>query len=137
VERAFAAMGQREGIVRLKLSPPELGVLKIEIGIKQGVMKARVEAETPAARNLLLENLPDLRERLAQQNIHIQQFDVDLMDRPPGGMPQQTFGQADSNSQQDSRQSNRNKTAETTAVEAVSATAPKRAGMGGSLNVIV
>ena len=134
VERAFAAMGNRDGSVRLKLSPPELGVLKLEIGVHQGVMKARVEAETPAAKSLLLENLPGLRDRLAQQNIHIQQFDVDLMDRPPGGMPQQTFGQADADSQQGNRSTPRANNPEFAAVSTASA---QRAGMGGGLNVIV
>jgi flagellar hook-length control protein FliK len=135
VERAFAAMGDREGSVRLKLSPPELGILKLEIGVHKGVMKARVEAETPAAKSLLLDNLPELRERLAQQNIHIQQFDVDLMDRQPGGMPQNAFGQSDSGSQQNNRPSSRTNESENAA--AISAAAPQRAGMGGSLNLFV
>ena len=54
VERAFAAMGERDGSVRLKLSPPELGVLKLEISIHKGVMKARVEAETPDAKSFIV-----------------------------------------------------------------------------------
>jgi flagellar hook-length control protein FliK len=131
-------MGSREGSVRLKLSPPELGVLKLEIGVSKGVMKARVEAETPAAKSLLLDNLPELRERLAQQNINIQQFDVDLMDRSTGGMPQQTFDQSDSGSRQQNRSSRRTDAAETAAVgPAASTAASQRSGMGGGLNIIV
>jgi flagellar hook-length control protein FliK len=137
VERAFAAMGNRDGSVRLKLSPPELGVLKLEIGVHKGVMRARVEAETPAAQSLLLDNLPDLRDRLAQQNIHIQQFDVDLMDRSLGGMPQNAFGQSDSGSRQNGRSSPKSNGSENAAVGAASASSPQRAGMGGGLNVIV
>jgi flagellar hook-length control protein FliK len=137
VERAFAAMGNREGNVRLKLSPPELGVLKLEIGVHKGVMKARIEAETPAAKSLLLDNLPELRERLTQQNIHIQQFDVDLMDRSAGGMQQQTFGQGDFQSQQDTRSSQHANAIENAPVGADSTASPQRAGMGGSLNVFV
>ncbi len=41
-------------------------------------MSARLEAETPTARSLLLDNLPALRERLAGQNIKVERFDVDL-----------------------------------------------------------
>jgi flagellar hook-length control protein FliK len=137
VERAFAAMGNREGNVRLKLSPPELGVLKIEIGVRKGVMKARIEAETPAAKSLLLDNLPELRERLAQQNIHVQQFDVELMDHSSGGTPQQTFDQNDSGSQGGHRPATRESISETAAGPAVAASAIQRPGMGGSLNVIV
>ena len=98
VERAFAAMGDRGGTVRLKLSPPELGSVRMEITIHKGQMKARLEAETKEAKNLLLENLPALRERLAQQNIKIQKFDVDLRDPSSGGMFQQTANQPDSGS---------------------------------------
>jgi flagellar hook-length control protein FliK len=137
VERAFAAMGNREGSVRLKLSPPELGVLKLEIGIHRGVMKARVEAETPAAQSLLLDNLPALRERLAQQNIHIQQFDVDLMDRQPGGTPQQAFDQSGSGGQHGGRSAPPPTAAEIASNSPISPAASQRAGMGGGLNVIV
>ncbi|MCC6125575.1 MAG: flagellar hook-length control protein FliK [Pirellulales bacterium] len=138
VERAFAAMGNRNGTVRLKLSPPELGVLKLEIGVRKGVMKARIEAETPAAKSLLLDNLPELRERLAQQNIHIQQFDVDLMDRSPGGMPRQTSGQGDSGAQRGDRPPTREPKPEIPFLgPAAAANATQRPGMGGSLNVIV
>jgi flagellar hook-length control protein FliK len=136
VERAFAAMGNRQGTVRLKLSPEELGVLKIEIGVEKGVMNARIEAETPAAKSLLLDNLPELRERLAQQNIQIQRFDVDLADRSAGGMSQQTFGQSDSGSQQQNRSPRRTNEQEIGPVGTATASS-QRPGMGGSLNIIV
>jgi flagellar hook-length control protein FliK len=90
VARAFQAVGKSSGSIRLRLSPPELGSLRLEITVRQGLMNARVEAETPTARNLLLDNLPALRERLAQQEIKVKQFDVALMDRSPGGLPEQT-----------------------------------------------
>lgn len=87
VARAFQALGQNRGAVRLRLHPPELGSLRVEVTVQRGVMTARLEAETTTARNLLLDNLPALRERLAQQDIRIQQFHVDLMDQPLGGAP--------------------------------------------------
>ena len=96
VEQAFAAIGDRGGSLRMKLSPPELGTIKLEISVRKGVMKAKVEADTPEAKNLLLENLPALRDRLARQDIKIQQFDVNLRDPASGGMSQQTANQSDS-----------------------------------------
>jgi flagellar hook-length control protein FliK len=78
VEGAMRAAQQRDGRIQVRLSPPELGSLRIELTIQQGTLAARLEAETPAARNLLLDNLPALRERLAQQDIRIERFDVDL-----------------------------------------------------------
>ena len=94
VEQAFAAMSDRGGSVRLRLSPPELGSLRLDISVTKGVMKAHLETETKEAKNLLLDNLPALRERLAQQNIKIQTFDVDLRDPSSGGTPQQTADQS-------------------------------------------
>ncbi len=87
VARAFRAADEDGGQVRLRLNPPELGALKLEITMKAGVMTAKLETETPAAKSMLLDNLPALRERLAEQNIKVEKFDVDVMDRQPGGMP--------------------------------------------------
>ena len=64
------------------------------------LLTARLEAENPTSRNLLMENLPELRERLAEQGIQIQQFDVDLMDHRQSGQEQNAF-----NTRQDDRQS--------------------------------
>lgn len=96
VERAFRAIGRHSGSVRLRLSPPELGSLRLEITVRDGMMTARVEAETTTARNLLLDNLPALRDRLAQQDIKVKQFDVSLTGQSPGGLPDQTANQAES-----------------------------------------
>ncbi len=78
VEGALRAAQQRDGRVQVRLAPPELGVVQIEVAVQNGVMTAKLEAETPAARNALLDNLPALRERLAEQNIRIEKFDVDV-----------------------------------------------------------
>jgi flagellar hook-length control protein FliK len=96
VSRAFEAVGERNGSIRLKLSPPELGSLRLEVSVQGGVLSARLEAETPAARNLLLESLPELRDRLAQQDIRVERFDVELMDRRPGSGAEQWSGQPQS-----------------------------------------
>jgi flagellar hook-length control protein FliK len=89
VARAFQAIAGREGNVRLRLHPPELGSLRLELAVRGGVMTARLEAENTAARNLLLDNLPALRDRLAEQDIRIERFDVDLAGRSPNGTPRE------------------------------------------------
>jgi flagellar hook-length control protein FliK len=78
VESAIRTAQQRDGRVQVRLSPPELGSLRIELSIQHGVLAARLEAETATARNVLLDNLPALRERLAQQDIRVERFDVDV-----------------------------------------------------------
>ena len=86
VSGAIRAAKDQDGLVQLKLSPPELGSLRIEITVKQGALTAQLETETVAARNLLLDNLPALRDRLAEQEIRIEKFDVDVRQE---GQPQQ------------------------------------------------
>jgi flagellar hook-length control protein FliK len=85
VARAFRAAEGRNGVVRLRLSPPELGSLRLEIKVQGSALAARLEADTPLARSLLMDNLPMLRERLADQGIRVEQFDVELLDRQSSG----------------------------------------------------
>jgi len=80
VSGAIRSAQSREGEIHLQLRPPELGLLRIEIAVKQGVLTAHLETETSAARAILLDNLPALRERLAEQEIRIEKFDVDVRD---------------------------------------------------------
>jgi flagellar hook-length control protein FliK len=92
VVRAFSAAQDRDGEVHLRLSPPELGSLRLDIRVDNGALTARMQTETDAARTAIIDNLPALRERLAQQGVRIERFDVDLMQRQPGGMPDQQGG---------------------------------------------
>lgn len=80
VARAFQRAGETEGEIRLRLSPPELGAVKLEVSLRDGAMIARMETETTTARNLLMDNLPQLKERLAEQNIRIETFEVEVRD---------------------------------------------------------
>lgn len=98
VARAIETAQDRGGPVNLRLSPPELGSLRLELSVKQGVMNARVETDTAAARQTLLDNLPSLRERLAEQNIRVERFDVDVRrdgqgDQASPGTQQRQFQQ--------------------------------------------
>jgi len=87
VARAFTAAQQRGGEVQMRLSPPELGSLRVEIKVVEGVMTARVETENASAQTALLEHLPQLRERLAEQGVRIERFDVDLMQHGSSNTP--------------------------------------------------
>jgi flagellar hook-length control protein FliK len=104
VANAFSALGQRNGPVRLKLYPPELGSLRMEITVKNGTLSAKVEAETAAARVLLVDNLPMLRERLAEQGIKVDRFDVGVSDQSQGG-PSERSDDGGRSSRQSGRES--------------------------------
>lgn len=88
VVRAFESAADRGGHVRLRLHPPELGALRLELTVRDGQMHARLETETEAARNLLLDHLPELKERLASHQIRVERFDVEWRGQAHGGPPQ-------------------------------------------------
>jgi flagellar hook-length control protein FliK len=78
VARAIQTAHERGTPLLLRLSPPELGSLRLELSVQQGALSATVEADNQNARQILLDNLPALRDRLADQNIRIERFDVDV-----------------------------------------------------------
>jgi flagellar hook-length control protein FliK len=85
VAKAFQTAQDRGGTLQLRLSPPELGSLRLELTVKDGVMSAALQTETASARRLLLDHLPALRDRLAEQNIRVDRFDVDVRREGGGG----------------------------------------------------
>jgi flagellar hook-length control protein FliK len=85
VTKAFQTAHERGGTLQLRLSPPELGAMRIQLSVKDGVMSASLETENANARRVLLDHLPALRERLAEQNIRIDRFDVDVRQENNGG----------------------------------------------------
>lgn len=87
VARAVATAQSQNGEISLRLSPPELGSLKLHVQMLEGALSIRCEAETSAAKTALLDNLPALRERLAEQGVRMERFDVDLMQRQGSGTP--------------------------------------------------
>jgi flagellar hook-length control protein FliK len=136
VVRAVHSAHQRNGEVRLRLSPPELGSLRIELRVEMGVMTARVEAETPETRSLLLDGLPQLRERLAEQGVRVERFDVDLLDRQGEQSPQGTTD----NDSQEQQSPNRRAATEPSSQRASTSPSPTSSGRpndDGKLNVLI
>lgn len=133
VAKAFETANARDGDLRIRLSPPELGSLRLELKVQEGVMSARIETETPEARAILIDNLSSLRERLAEQNMKIDRFDVDLMDRNLQG---QTPHQQDDSASSPVRNSLPRTTDRSGATETDSA-ASQMVLAPGKLNVIV
>lgn len=85
VAKAFQLAEDRGGQLRLRLSPPELGSIRLELAVKNGAVTATIETETAAARHALLDNLPALRDRLTEQNMRVEQFDVHVRDEGANG----------------------------------------------------
>lgn len=84
VQRAAIALESahvRGGELRMRLEPPELGSIRVELSSDNGSISARIEAESTQVQRLLMESLPQLRERLAEQQIKIEHFQVDVMNQ--------------------------------------------------------
>ncbi|MFO0942215.1 MAG: flagellar hook-length control protein FliK [Pirellulales bacterium] len=78
VARSFSRVGPMGGNVNLKLHPPELGALAVQVKIEGKSMSAKLTTESSAAREVILESLPQLRNRLAEQGFDVQLFTVDV-----------------------------------------------------------
>jgi flagellar hook-length control protein FliK len=139
VSRAFRSAGERGAPLRLRLSPPQLGSLKLEVTLRGGVMAARIETETSEARTLLLENLPALRERLAEHDIKVSRFDVDLGGRATDDRAGQQPGQPGFERQPLAGEggAHRRRSLDRAPAPAVAPTIPRGTASDGRLNVVI
>lgn len=80
ISRSFSRLGPTGGQINLKLHPPQLGSLNVQVRLQGKDMAAKLTTENAAAREVLLENLPLLRGRLAEQGFEVSQFQVDVAD---------------------------------------------------------
>jgi flagellar hook-length control protein FliK len=78
VLRGFEQIGESGGQVRLRLHPPELGALQMTIRIESGQMFAKLEVENAVAREALLNNVQVLKDRLADQGMQVESFEVQI-----------------------------------------------------------
>jgi flagellar hook-length control protein FliK len=138
VARAIHTAQERGGPLQLRLSPPELGSLRLELSVKQGVLTANVETDNANARQVLLDNLPALRERLAEQNVRIERFDVDVRREGSGDQPRYAAQQQDPHEQRQATQQNRPRVESRTSVGSgvVDVLPPRRSITDTSINVI-
>lgn len=88
IARSFNRLNAEGGVVNLKLHPPQLGSLNVQVRLEGRDMAAKLTTETVAAKEAIIENLAVLRSRLSEQGFEISTFQVDV-----GG------GQTDANSQ--------------------------------------
>ena len=137
VARAFQAADEQGGSVRLRLSPPELGSMRLEVTIRDGVLTARMETETQAAKNLLLDHMPVLRERLAEQNIRVERFEVDLMQQHSGGLPDRPGENTDGSQYRQQHQPIPNRRTVETPTSPVTAKRTVAAAGNSQLNIVI
>ena len=67
-----------ERVIRLQLRPPELGVLKVEMDIKDNILKLWMVTENSSVKELLLSNAHELREALVGQGVKLDRLDIQI-----------------------------------------------------------
>ncbi|MFN0196994.1 MAG: flagellar hook-length control protein FliK [Planctomycetaceae bacterium] len=110
LDRLASLIQQSEQVDRglvVRLHPPELGALQIEVTRRDGMLTARIEVQTQAAHQLLGDSLPKLHEALAQLGATVERIDLQLV-APEVSQEQPRFDSADQNSQQKSDRQEQN-----------------------------
>ncbi|MEE8431510.1 MAG: flagellar hook-length control protein FliK, partial [Candidatus Desulfatibia sp.] len=72
------ALLRGDRVIRLRLKPPELGTLKIEMDIKDNVLRLGMIVENSAVKELLLSSVHELRNALTEQGVKIEGLDVQV-----------------------------------------------------------
>jgi len=96
IDRGFAAaLRQGGGGVTLRLSPASLGAVRIEMSVSGGAIEARLEANSPQARELLEQNIAALRSSLEARGFSVDRLHVQMTPSPtaPQSGSQQGEGQ--------------------------------------------
>jgi flagellar hook-length control protein FliK len=73
------AIHQRGGSLTLRLDPPELGAVRIELNVRDGLVQARFVTQQESVRNLLMDQMGHLRQALDRQGLTIERIEVQAM----------------------------------------------------------
>ncbi|QDT65645.1 flagellar hook-length control protein FliK [Calycomorphotria hydatis] len=83
--------------IRFRLSPPELGVLKIEIARGDQGVQVRLQVESAGAQKVLNDNLSQLRESLTQQGMNVERIELTRSESSSEQQAHQERGQHEDN----------------------------------------
>ena len=77
-----SAVNQKGGAVTLRLTPPEMGTVRIQMQLTGTTLAASFHAETASAHALLSQQLGQLRTSLESQGLHVERLSVQPMSQP-------------------------------------------------------
>jgi len=76
------AVQQQGGTVILRLQPPELGVVRIELQITDGTVRAAFGADQQSVRALMHQQMGQLRQALESQGLNVERLSVQALSPP-------------------------------------------------------
>ncbi len=92
INRSRVVMQDRQnGTLTLKMYPERLGNVSINLGLENGTLSGRFLVESQEAKDALLSNMQQLRERLEEEGISFGSFEVSVRDNSS------RFGRQDAN----------------------------------------
>ncbi len=74
------AMNRPEGQISIKLQPPELGRMDIQLSVKEGGVSAEILTENHAVKEVILTNLEQLKSNMDNANLSLNNVDVSTGD---------------------------------------------------------
>ena len=83
-ERIMMMLGQGKQEVTIRLDPAELGSMQIKLHVQQDQLQVAIQTQVGQSRDIIEQNLPRLREQLAQQGIHLGEASVEQQSRQQG-----------------------------------------------------
>ena len=67
-----------EKVLRFQLKPPDLGFMKVEMDIKDNVLRLGMITENSTVKDMLLSHVHELREALVQQGVKLEKVDIQI-----------------------------------------------------------
>jgi len=77
-----AKMSGKDTLARIRLDPPELGTVRVNLHLKSDSVVVRLIADNADARDTIMSRLDDLRNALQQQGVRVDRLEVTT---PPQG----------------------------------------------------
>jgi flagellar hook-length control protein FliK len=81
------ALQQNGGTITLRLNPPEMGLVRVEVQVDGANVRAQLQTETDAVRTLLTQQIRHLRHALESQGLNVERLNVQT--QPPASSSQQ------------------------------------------------
>ena len=66
--------------IKMQLSPPELGTLKLEFSFEDDILETKITVERSAVKDIIEKDIPRLRELISNSNIDVGKLDVSLQE---------------------------------------------------------
>ena len=96
IARSFNRLSTEGGTINLRLHPQHLGSVSMQVRLEGRSLSARLSTETAAARDAIMQDLPALRQRLADQGFDVTKFQVDVASNGADASFAQSNGQQQS-----------------------------------------